>query len=60
LAYAEGLMPEDDLVLTTRAHLCLRESLAAASRQEALELRTEANGILTRLVEVVSEGVEME
>lgn len=46
LAHAESLMQDDDLVLTTKAHLGLRESCSAGSRQEAMKLRSDAEDIL--------------
>lgn len=46
LAHAESLMPDDDLLLTTKAHLLLRESLDAGSLEAATRLRQHAEEIL--------------
>jgi hypothetical protein len=46
LAHAEGLMPDNDQVLTTKAHLALREALEAASLDNAVALRRSAEEIL--------------
>lgn len=46
VAHAEGVMPDHDQVLTTKAHLSLRESLTATSLEEATALRLEAEQIL--------------
>lgn len=46
LAYAESLMPGHPFVLTTRAHLALRESRDVESHEKALALRHEAEEIL--------------
>ena len=58
LAHAESLNPDNDFVLTTKAHLRLREAALAGSRQEALELRSEAEEILLEQFERI--GVEDE
>jgi hypothetical protein len=50
LAYAESLMPDHPFVLTTKAHLALRESRDSASRDEALALRREAEDILMKQI----------
>lgn len=50
LAYAESLMPHHPFVQTTKAHLALRESRDAQSREEALALRREAEEILMRQI----------
>lgn len=46
LAYAESLMSGHPFVLTTRAHLALRESRDVETLEDALALRREANEIL--------------
>jgi hypothetical protein len=46
LAHAEALMPEHRYVLTTKAHLALRESFDATSIEDAMALRKEAEEIL--------------
>jgi hypothetical protein len=54
LAYAEALMPDHAFVLTTRAHLALREARDVNSREKALALRHEAADIL--LVQIKDAG----
>ena len=46
LAYAESIMPDQDQVLTTKAHLALKEALDVSSYEEAMSLRREGEGIL--------------
>jgi SIR2-like domain len=46
LAHAEGLMPGDPKVVTTRAHLLFREAIDAPTGDEATTLRLEAEQIL--------------
>src|SRR5690606_6553732 len=50
LAYAESLMPNHPFVLTTKAHLALRESRDAMSKEEALALRHEGEEILLKQI----------
>jgi hypothetical protein len=47
LAHAEALMPDHEQLLTTQAHLALREAIQAKSLQEAVELRISAEEILS-------------
>jgi hypothetical protein len=58
LAYAESLMPDHPFVLTTKAHLALRESRDASSREEALALRREAENILMKQIKQYGRGDE--
>ena len=46
VAYAEALMPEHPFVMTTKAHLALRESRDVESVEEAWALRNEAETVL--------------
>lgn len=58
LANAESLMPDQDQVLTTTAHLCFREALTAATRQEAVTLRSHAEEILIEQISRLGEDDE--
>ena len=51
LAYAESLMPEHTFVMTTRAHLALRESRDVDTLERAWALRSEAEDILQEQIE---------
>jgi hypothetical protein len=58
LANAEGLLGETDMVLTTKAHMMLREALTISSYEEAEALRRDAEDILQAQMSIASDSDE--